>query len=162
MEADSAARQSTGGRQICWQSHFRRVLDSLSWHSAVCKPRFLGGETGGPSDARELRLRREQGAPCPYTCGTQGKMRVEMTSGCLARSRDTFQDRVPPSMPRLPMEGLGLDDGGRFSGMSLGWLQPGPARANRRGLYTQTLSRSRCWTQKRPVRGEHCSLRTGH
>ena len=66
-------------------------------------------------------------------------------------------------MPRLPVEGLGLDDGGdRFSGMSLGWLQPGPARANRRGLYAQTLTRSRGRTLERPVRGEHCSLRAGH
>jgi len=59
-------------------------------------------------------------------------------------------------------QGLGLTRDGCFSGMPLSWLQLGPARANRGGLYAQTLTRSRNWTRKRPVRSEHRSLRAGH
>ena len=81
------------------------------------------------------------GMPVWDTRGDEGENDVGLLS---PDPRDTFQGLAPPSIPRLPVEGLGLDNGGnRFSGMSLGWLQPGPARANQGGLYAQTLTRSR-------------------
>ena len=81
-------------------------------------------------------------------------------------------EAIPRPIPATPFKAMSLCTSpinkglrstrdGRFSGMSLSWLQLGPARANRGGLYAQTLSRSRNWTQKRPVRGEHRGLRAG-
>ena len=92
--------------------------------------------------------------------------------------RDTWGDKsdveaVPHPIPATPFkamslctspvdQGLGSTRDGCFSGMPLSWLQLGPARADRGGLYAQTLTRSRNWMRKRPMRGEHRSLRAGH
>jgi len=120
-----------------------------------------------------LVVRRSSASgPLRPSCGSEGFPRARRPI------RDAWGDKSdietsPRPIPATPFkamslytspvdQGLGLTRDGCLSGMPLSWLQLGPARANRGGLYAQTLTRSRNWTRKRPVRSEHRSLRAGH
>ena len=97
----------------------------------------------------------------PYVRDTWGDKGVTSKRLTLARS-PRHLSKPCPSVPRLLIRVLGSTRDGCFSGISLSWLQLGPARADREGFNAQTLTRSRSWTCERPVRGEHRSLRAGH